>query len=71
MASESVSIATPSASSANPEVQADDNDVVDPWNVKATDGGGGIDYNKLIEKFGSTRIDQVLIFTSPSLSCSL
>ena len=35
-------------------------DIVDPWSVKASDDGG-IDYNKLIERFGSSRIDQSLL----------
>lgn len=43
--------ATPTAEGA-----ADDDMVVDPWEVK-----GKIDYNKLIQQFGSTPIDQVLM----------
>ncbi|PIK51377.1 putative tryptophan--tRNA ligase, cytoplasmic [Apostichopus japonicus] len=35
-------------------------DVVDPWTVKAVDDKG-VDYDKLIEKFGSKRIDKALL----------
>ncbi|XP_071080416.1 tryptophan--tRNA ligase, cytoplasmic-like [Haliotis cracherodii] len=35
-------------------------DFVDPWNV-ASSSAKGIDYDKLIVKFGSSKIDQVLI----------
>ena len=33
--------------------------VVTPWDVSA--GEGGIDYDKLIEQFGCSRIDQGLV----------
>ncbi|XP_073815027.1 tryptophan--tRNA ligase, cytoplasmic-like isoform X2 [Musca autumnalis] len=43
------------------EVTGDDqNDVVDPWNVTST-SDTGIDYDKLIKRFGSSRIDDELI----------
>lgn len=42
-------------------------DFIDPWNVKAADGSGGIDYNKLIQNFGSSPIDKVFPFSSESL----
>ena len=35
-------------------------DTVDPWNVTST-SDKGIDYDKLIKKFGSSRIDQTLL----------
>lgn len=54
MASEPVVAAPPA------DAPIDDGDVVDPWNVKASESGG-IDYNKLIEKFGSSRIEPVHI----------
>ncbi|XP_073815026.1 tryptophan--tRNA ligase, cytoplasmic-like isoform X1 [Musca autumnalis] len=38
----------------------DQNDVVDPWNVTST-SDTGIDYDKLIKRFGSSRIDDELI----------
>ncbi|XP_065372036.1 tryptophan--tRNA ligase, cytoplasmic [Calliphora vicina] len=36
------------------------NDIVDPWNV-ASSSATGIDYEKLIKRFGSSRIDDELI----------
>jgi len=38
----------------------DEEDFVDPWNV-ASKSDTGIDYDKLIRRFGSSRIDDVLI----------
>ncbi|XP_064623336.1 tryptophan--tRNA ligase, cytoplasmic-like [Lineus longissimus] len=38
----------------------DDDDFVDPWNVESK-SAKGIDYDKLIKKFGSTKIDSELI----------
>ncbi|XP_053613352.1 tryptophan--tRNA ligase, cytoplasmic [Plodia interpunctella] len=38
----------------------DDDDVVDPWNV-AGKSETGIDYDKLIKRFGSSKIDEELI----------
>lgn len=38
----------------------DGNDIVDPWNV-ASNSDTGIDYEKLIKRFGSSRIDDELI----------
>ncbi|ESO90165.1 hypothetical protein LOTGIDRAFT_124007 [Lottia gigantea] len=35
-------------------------DIVDPWTVKSS-SDKGVDYNKLIEKFGSMKIDEELI----------
>ncbi len=35
-------------------------DTVDPWNVTSK-SDKGIDYDKLIKKFGSSRIDQTLL----------
>jgi tryptophanyl-tRNA synthetase len=35
-------------------------DIVDPWNVTSS-SDKGIDYDKLIKKFGSKKIDDVLI----------
>ncbi|XP_055902075.1 tryptophan--tRNA ligase, cytoplasmic [Eupeodes corollae] len=40
-------------------VEADD-DVVDPWNVTSKNDAG-IDYDKLIKRFGSSKIDDALI----------
>ncbi|XP_042880562.1 tryptophan--tRNA ligase, cytoplasmic-like isoform X1 [Penaeus japonicus] len=37
-----------------------DEDIVDPWNVQAS-SGKGIDYDKLIDRFGSSRIDPTLL----------
>uniref|UniRef100_A0A3P8TMY8 Tryptophan--tRNA ligase, cytoplasmic n=1 Tax=Amphiprion percula TaxID=161767 RepID=A0A3P8TMY8_AMPPE len=39
---------------------ADDEDTVDPWNV-ATSNAKGVDYDKLIVRFGSSKIDQELV----------
>lgn len=39
---------------------AKDDDQVDPWNVSTT-SAKGVDYNKLIERFGSSKIDQELV----------
>ncbi|KAJ2942072.1 hypothetical protein O0L34_g10989 [Tuta absoluta] len=44
----------------NLSVKDDDEDVVDPWNV-AGKSETGIDYDKLIKRFGSSKIDQELI----------
>lgn len=38
----------------------DDDDVVDPWNVESK-SDKGIDYDKLIKRFGSSKIDQALL----------
>ncbi|XP_072025449.1 tryptophan--tRNA ligase, cytoplasmic-like [Amphiura filiformis] len=38
----------------------DDDQVVDPWNV-VTKSDKGVDYDKLIKRFGSTKIDQALL----------
>ncbi|XP_013107601.1 tryptophan--tRNA ligase, cytoplasmic [Stomoxys calcitrans] len=38
----------------------DQNDVVDPWNVTSS-SDTGVDYEKLIKRFGSSRIDDELI----------
>jgi tryptophanyl-tRNA synthetase len=43
-----------------PQSDETNDDVVDPWNVSAK-SEKGIDYNKLIERFGSSRIDAPLI----------
>lgn len=43
----------------NPELLPEE-DIVDPWNVQAS-SAKGIDYNKLIERFGSERIDEGLL----------
>jgi len=42
------------------EKPKEDEDIVDPWNVTST-SDKGIDYEKLIKKFGSSKIDDVLI----------
>lgn len=39
---------------------ADEEDTVDPWNV-ATSNAKGVDYDKLIVRFGSSKIDQELV----------
>ncbi|XP_045466812.1 tryptophan--tRNA ligase, cytoplasmic [Harmonia axyridis] len=44
----------------NIENHNDDEDIVDPWNV-ISKSEKGIDYDKLIKKFGSSKIDSVLI----------
>ena len=41
-------------------INEDDDDVVDPWNVESK-SDKGIDYDKLIKKFGSSKIDQALL----------
>lgn len=38
----------------------EDDQVVNPWQVSAKDGGK-IDYDKLIDKFGCQRLDQSLV----------
>ncbi|MED6107016.1 hypothetical protein PIB30_010156 [Stylosanthes scabra] len=40
--------------------EEDDDQVVNPWEVSAKDGGK-IDYDKLIDRFGCQRLDQALI----------
>lgn len=40
--------------------QEDDGQIVDPWQVVAA-SDKGVDYDKLIKKFGSTRIDQKIL----------
>ena len=42
----------------NPDQEEDD--FVDPWNVSSK-SDKGIDYDKLIRRFGSSKIDDVLI----------
>ncbi len=53
-------MASPSASQDPPKAEADtqaqEETVVTPWDVK-----GIVDYNKLTEQFGSTKIDDALI----------
>ena len=44
----------------NLEIQEDDSDVVDPWEVKSK-SAKGVDYDKLIQRFGSTKIDAALL----------
>ncbi|KAJ6220687.1 hypothetical protein RDWZM_006499 [Blomia tropicalis] len=44
----------------------DTDDVVDPWNV-ACNSASGIDYDKLIVRFGCTKIDQTLLDRFASL----
>ena len=44
----------------NADGDDDDDDVVDPWNVESK-SDKGIDYDKLIKKFGSSKIDQALL----------
>jgi len=41
------------------ELEADD-DVVDPWEVKSK-SAKGVDYDKLIQRFGSSKIDAALL----------
>uniref|UniRef100_A0A8D8SRY1 Tryptophan--tRNA ligase, cytoplasmic n=1 Tax=Cacopsylla melanoneura TaxID=428564 RepID=A0A8D8SRY1_9HEMI len=43
-----------------PKVDEDDGDVVDPWNVTSK-SLTGVDYDKLIKKFGSSKIDEELM----------
>lgn len=43
-----------------PQENAPEEDIVDPWNVQAA-SAKGIDYEKLIERFGSQRIDDALL----------
>ncbi|EDV90800.1 tryptophan--tRNA ligase, cytoplasmic [Drosophila grimshawi] len=55
--------ATATAAAASEETAtttANVEDVVDPWNV-ASSNDAGIDYDKLIKRFGSTKIDEELI----------
>ncbi|XP_028677102.1 tryptophan--tRNA ligase, cytoplasmic-like [Erpetoichthys calabaricus] len=49
-----------STSGNGPTATTEDDDVVDPWTV-ATSNAKGIDYDKLIVRFGSSKIDQELI----------
>ena len=42
------------------EIAAPTEDIVDPWTVTSA-GSGGIDYDKLINRFGSQRIDDALL----------
>lgn len=50
---------TPTGSD-SPAPADDDGDYVDPWNVQ-TSSAKGVDYDKLIVRFGSSKIDQELI----------
>ncbi|XP_072126660.1 tryptophan--tRNA ligase, cytoplasmic-like isoform X1 [Mobula birostris] len=43
-----------------PAAEEDDGDYVDPWTVQ-TSSAKGVDYDKLIVRFGSSKIDQALI----------
>ncbi|CAB1330603.1 unnamed protein product [Coregonus sp. 'balchen'] len=43
-----------------PAAAADGEDMVDPWNVSTT-SAKGVDYDKLIVRFGSSKIDQELV----------
>lgn len=43
-----------------PAAAADGEDLVDPWNVSTTNAKG-VDYDKLIVRFGSSKIDQELV----------
>ncbi|XP_017569326.1 tryptophan--tRNA ligase, cytoplasmic [Pygocentrus nattereri] len=47
-------------SNSNGPAVEDGNDQVDPWNVSTT-SARGVDYDKLIVRFGSSKIDQQLI----------
>ncbi|KAL7873547.1 hypothetical protein AOLI_G00126180 [Acnodon oligacanthus] len=47
-------------SNSNGPAVEDENDQVDPWNVSTTNAKG-VDYDKLIVRFGSSKIDQQLI----------
>ncbi|KAL6478134.1 hypothetical protein MHYP_G00139690 [Metynnis hypsauchen] len=47
-------------SNSNGPAVEDGNDQVDPWNVSTT-SAKGVDYDKLIVRFGSSKIDQQLI----------
>ncbi|XP_039598132.1 tryptophan--tRNA ligase, cytoplasmic [Polypterus senegalus] len=49
-----------STSGNGPTETTEDDDVVDPWTV-TTSNAKGIDYDKLIVRFGSSKIDQELI----------
>jgi len=40
--------------------QNDDEDTVDPWEVKSK-SAKGVDYDKLIQRFGSSKIDDALV----------
>ena len=42
------------------EVDGNDADVVDPWEVKSK-SAKGVDYDKLIQRFGSSKIDGALL----------
>ena len=51
-----------SSNSGEPTVAAEteeEEEIVDPWTVSG--GKNGIDYNKLVDKFGSKRIDDELL----------
>ena len=41
------------------DMQENDADVVDPWEVKSK-SAKGVDYDKLIQRFGSSKIDEVV-----------
>lgn len=45
----------------------DDDDIVDPWTVQST-SAKGVDYDKLIKRFGSSKVDQPLIDRIEKLS---
>jgi len=41
-------------------LELEDGDVVDPWEVKSK-SAKGVDYDKLIQRFGSSKIDDALL----------
>jgi len=47
-------------SQADPAVDAPDEDIVDPWNVQSA-SDKGVDYDKLVVKFGVAKIDEATI----------
>ncbi|XP_071832436.1 tryptophan--tRNA ligase, cytoplasmic-like [Apostichopus japonicus] len=47
-------------SEADPAAVEDDDQIVNPWEV-VSKSEKGVDYDKLIKRFGSTRIDQALL----------
>lgn len=51
---------TKAGSAGGGDLEGEDEQVVNPWEVTAKDGGK-IDYDKLIEKFGCQRLDESLV----------
>lgn len=53
-------MSTGAEASVDPPCQEDEEDIVDPWKVESK-SAKGVDYDKLIKRFGSSKIDKQLL----------